>query len=52
MVCRLQEIGRKTGGYLFMSFIDFQKAYGTVDRTVLWQVLTRIGVSPQMMAVI
>ena len=35
-----------------MCFIDLQKAYGTVDRTLLWQVLTRIGVPPQMIAVI
>ena len=35
-----------------MCFVDLQKAYDTVDRTLLWQVLTRIGVSPQMIAVI
>ena len=52
VVRRLQEIGRKAGVSLFMCFIDLQKAYDTVDRTLLWQVLTRIGVSPQMIAVI
>ena len=52
VVRRLQEIGRKTGVTLFMSFIDLQKAYDTFDRTLLWQVLTRIGVPPQMIAVI
>ena len=35
-----------------MCFIDLQKAYDTVDRTILWQVLTRIGVPPRMIAVI
>ena len=35
-----------------MCFIDLQKAYDTVDRTLLWQVLTRIGVPPQMITVI
>ena len=35
-----------------MCFIDLQKAYDTVDRTLLWQVLTHIGVPPQMIAVI
>ena len=36
-----------------MCFIDLQKAYDTVDRTLPWQVLTRIGVPPpQMIAVI
>ena len=52
VVRKLQEIGRKAGVSLFMCFIDLQKAYDTVDRTLLWQVLTRIGVPPQMIAVI
>ena len=49
---RLKETRRKAGVSLFMCFIDLQKAYDTVDRTLLWQVLTRIGVPPQMIAVI
>ena len=40
------------GVSLFRCFIDLQKAYDIVDRTLLWQVLTRIGVPPQMIAVI
>ena len=52
MVRRLQKIGRKEGVSVFMCFIDLQKAYDTVDRTLLWQVLTRIGVPSQMIAVI
>ena len=43
---------RRAGVSLFMCFIDLQKAYDTVDRTLLWQVLTRIGVPLQMIAVI
>ena len=52
VVRRLQEVRRKAGVSLFMCFIDLQKAYDTVDRTLLWQVLTRIRVPPQMIAVI
>ena len=52
VVRRVQEIGRKTGVSIFMSFVDLQKAYDTVGGTLLWQVLIRIGVSPQMIAVI
>ena len=52
VVRRLQEVGRKAGVSLHMCFIDLQKAYDTVDRTLLWQVLTRIGVPPQIIAVI
>ena len=52
VVRRLQEVGRKTGVSLFMYFINLQKEYNTVDRKFLWQVLTRIGVPPQIIAVI
>ena len=52
VVCKLQNIGRKAGVYLFTCFIDLQKAYGTVDRILLWLALTRMGVPPQMIAVI
>ena len=52
LVCGLQENGRSAGVFLFMRFIGFQKAYETVSRNLLWQVLTRIGLRPQMIAVI
>ena len=52
VVRRVQEIRRKAGVSRLMSFIYLQKAYDTVDHTLLWQVLTRIGVPPQMIAVI
>ena len=50
VVYRLQEIRRKAGVSVFMCFIDLQKAYDTVNPTLLWHVLTRIGVPPQMIA--
>ena len=40
VVRKLQEIGWKAGVSLFMFFIDLQKAYDTVDRTLLRHVLT------------
>ena len=52
VVSRLQVVERKVGVSLVMCFIDLQKAYDTVDRTLLWQALTRIGIPPQMIAVI
>ena len=52
VVRRLHEVGRKAGVSLHMCFVHLQKAYDTVDRTLLWQVLTLIGVPPQMIAVI
>ena len=52
VVRRRQEVGRKAGVSLLMCFIDLQEAYDTVDCTLLWQVITRIGVPPQMIAVI
>ena len=52
VVRRLQELGRKAGIPLFLCFIDIQKAYDSVDRSLLWQVLSHLGVPPQMIAVI
>ena len=52
MMRRVKKIGRKAGVSLFMCFIDLQKAHDTVDSTLMWQVLTRIGVPPQMTAAI
>lgn len=33
-----------------MYFVDLTKAYGSVDRTLLWIVLARFGVPPKMLA--
>ena len=45
-------MGRKARVYLFLCFIDLQKAYDSDDRTLLWQVLARVGTPPQMIEVI
>ena len=51
-VRRLQVLGRKAGVPLFLCFIDLQKVYDSVDRTILWQVLARFGTPPQIIEVI
>ena len=57
-MCGAQAAGYMAEGRsvsIHMSFIHLQKAHDTVDGTLLWQVLpriTRIGVPPQMIAVI
>ena len=35
-----------------MCFIDLIKAYDSVDRKLLWDVLARFGVPPRMLAVV
>ena len=48
----LQELGRKARVPLSLCFINLQKAYDSADRILLWQVLARFGVPPQMIRVI
>ena len=51
-VRRLQELGRKAHVSLSLCFIDLQKAYDSVDRTFLGQVLARFGLPPQLIRVV
>ena len=44
--------GPKGAYHLFLCFIGLEKAYDSVDRTLLRQVLARFGVPPQMIEVI
>ena len=43
---------RKVRVPLFLRFIGWQKAYESVDRTLLWRGLTRFGVPPQILEII
>ena len=52
VVRRLQELGRTTNTSLEICFIDLAKAYDSVDRVLLWEVLARFGVPPRMIKVI
>ena len=52
VVRRLQELGRTSNASLEICFIDLAKAYDSVDRVLLWEVLARFGVPPRMIKVI
>ncbi|CAB1116625.1 unnamed protein product [Ectocarpus sp. CCAP 1310/34] len=47
---RLHELARKKSTAVFACFVDLTKAYDSVDRDLLWDVLRRFGVPPKMLA--
>ena len=52
VVRRLQELGRTSNTFLETCFIDLAKAYDSVNRVLLWEILARFGVPPRMIKVI
>ena len=52
VIRRLQELARKKRIPLYVCFIDLTKAYDSVGQTLLWTVLARFGVPPNMISVI
>ena len=48
----VQELAREKDLPLFMFFIDLQKAYDSVDRSLLWKVLARYGVPAKLISII
>ncbi|CAB1116823.1 unnamed protein product [Ectocarpus sp. CCAP 1310/34] len=46
---RLHELARKKSTAVFACFVDLTKAYDSVDRDLLWDVLRRFGVPPKML---
>ena len=50
---RLAMEAARTGGHeLHMAFVDLSKAYDSVAREGLWQLLERLGVPPKMLAAV
>ena len=43
---------RSRGQDLYKCYIDLTKAYDKVDRTLLWEILKRVGVPSKMLTVI
>ena len=52
VVRRLQELGRTSNTSPEIYFIDLAKAYDSVDRVLLGEVLARFGVSPRIIKAI
>ena len=52
VVRKIQELGRTSNTSLEICFIDLAKAYDSVDRVLLWEVLARFGVPPRVIKVI
>ena len=52
VIRRLQELARKKQIPLYVCFMDLTKASDSVDRTLLWTVLTRFGVGQNISSVI
>ena len=52
MIRELQELAKKKQIMLYLCFIELTKAYDSVDRTLLWTVLTCFGVPQNTISVI
>jgi len=48
---QLVEKARKHNTLLFTLFIDLKKAYDSVPRAALWQVLEKYGVPPTLLSI-
>jgi len=48
----LQEKCREQHSSLYLAFIDLTKAFDTVNRTLLWDILSKFGCTPQFLAVV
>lgn len=49
---RLQDLGQARNGPLNICFVDLQKAYDSIDCTLLWEVLAQYPVPPRMIEAI
>ena len=49
---QLQEKSREQNSDIFIAFIDLAKAFDTVCRSILWQLLEKLGIPPKFLTVL
>ena len=52
VVHRLQELAHEKNLPLYVCFVDLQKAHDSVDRSLLWKVLARYGISAKVISMV
>ena len=52
VICEMVERVKKEGKRVYMAFLDIEKAYDRVDRSILWKVLERCGMSKKVINII
>ena len=49
MISMVEKALAKSKGKLYVAFVDFRKAYDSVNRNILWDVLRRAGTGEKML---
>ena len=49
MISMVEKALAKSKGKLYVAFVDFRKAYDSVNRNILWDVLRRAGAGGKML---
>ena len=49
MISMVEKALAKSKGKLYVAFVDFRKAYASVNRNILWDVLRRAGTGEKML---
>ena len=52
VISEMIERVKKEGKRVYIAFLDIEKAYDRVDRSILWKVLERCGISEKVVNII